>query len=120
MHSVDISRSDVDLAGIALRCTTAPEVDTIVVVIKPWPPGSHPKVTLRIGSKIEEFDATVLEPFTVLLLPRGATAFLTETWRTDPSVSISIEGASKVTNGTVPIDGFGPAFDDLMKNCVLP
>src|SRR5579863_2562545 len=40
MHSAEISRSDIALAGMVLRCTTAPDVDTIVVVVEPWPPGS--------------------------------------------------------------------------------
>jgi hypothetical protein len=118
MHSADVSRSD--LAGLVLHCQTAPDVDTIVMVIEPWPPASHPKVTLHIGARNAQFDATVLEPFTALLLPRGATAFLTESWRTDPFVSVSIEGGNKVMNGTVPIGGLGLAFDDLLKSCPLP
>lgn len=118
MHSADVSQSD--LAGLVLRCQTAPDVDTMVMVIEPWPPASHPKVTLHIGARDAQFDATVLEPFTALLLPRAATAFLTESWRTDPHVSIRIEGENKVMNGTVPIGGLGPAFDDLLKSCPLP
>jgi hypothetical protein len=95
-------------------------VDTIVVVVEPLPPASHPKVTLHIGAKNAKFDATVLEPFTALLLPRGATAFLTESWQIDPHVSINIEGAGKVTNGIVPIGNLGPAFDGLLKTCLGP
>lgn len=120
MHSVDLAQSDISLAGLVLRCQTAPDVDTVVVVVDPLPPGSHPKVSLRIGGKSVQFDATVLEPFTALLLPRSATAFLTETWRIAPVVAISIEEASKTTKGAVPIGSLGPAYDELLKSCFSP
>jgi hypothetical protein len=120
MHISDSSQSDVGLAGIALRCTGTLEVNTIVVVIEPWPPSSHPRVTLSVGSKNATFDATVLQPFTVLLLPRAATSLLIESWQTDPSLSVNIEGPTKRTNGIVSIANLGPAFDDLLKGCLTP
>jgi hypothetical protein len=120
MRTADSSQSDIDLAGIALRCSATPEVNTTVVVIEPLAPGSHPKVTLRIGPKIAKFDAMVLKPFTVLLLPRAATSFLIESWQTDPNLSVNIERPSKTTNGIVSLAGLGPAFDDLLKGCLTP
>jgi hypothetical protein len=179
MHSVDISRSDVDLAGIALRCTTAPEVDTIVVGFEPWPLDSHPKVTLRIGSKSAAGEAaagTTVKCFTTCkAIPGGAAQppfhrvadpqtldspaaggwrlvrirnprrgpdtfsimHSADVSRSDPAglvlrcqtapdvdtIVMVIEpwpDGNKAMNGTVPIGGLGPAFNDLLKSCPLP
>src|SRR5262249_31636324 len=45
MQMADTARSDIDLAGLTLRCSD-PGFDVLVVFLKPFPPRRHPKVKL--------------------------------------------------------------------------
>src|SRR5262249_16560991 len=49
MQTADAARSDIDLAGLTLRCSDT-GFDVIVVFLKPFPPRTHPKVKLTTGS----------------------------------------------------------------------
>src|SRR5262249_23883382 len=48
MQTADAARSDIDLAGLALRCSDT-GFDVLVVFLKPFPPRAHPKVKLTTG-----------------------------------------------------------------------
>src|SRR5262249_51216293 len=45
MQTADPARSDVDLVGLTLRCSDT-GFDVLVVLLKPFPPRTHPKVKL--------------------------------------------------------------------------
>src|SRR5262249_29637112 len=45
MQTADATRSDIDLAGLTLRCSDT-GFDVLVVFLKPFPPRRHPKVKL--------------------------------------------------------------------------
>jgi hypothetical protein len=80
MQTADPARSDLDLAGLMVRCgTTGPDV--VVVLVKPLPPRAHPKVKLAAGGSIAQFDGTVIPPGASLSLPGDVGALVTAPWQ---------------------------------------
>src|SRR2546428_10877556 len=70
LQEADRARSDGNLAGLTLRCTET-GFDVAVVVVPPFPPGSHPKVKLAAAPapSTVEFDATVASHGGAIRLP---------------------------------------------------
>jgi len=116
VHTVDIARSDVDLAGLMLRCAPG-GIEALIIVLDPRPPSSRPWVKARAAGMEEQFEARIVPPFTALLLPPEAAALLTGQWRTSDEVAIEIEAEPSAVKGTVSLAGLGPALDDLRASC---
>src|SRR5580704_8758076 len=68
MRTADIVKSDIDLAGLMLRCAQT-NFEVIIVLVRPLPPRAHPKVTVGTGGSGVEFTATVVPPGAEVLLP---------------------------------------------------
>ncbi len=114
MRTADTAASDLDLAGVLLRCgDQGPEMR--VVVLTPFPPRARPEVTIAVGTREMRFDATVVPPGAELLLPQDVLA--DAQLRSAREISIRINTAGAAIKGAVTIEGLNTALATLAVNC---
>jgi hypothetical protein len=121
MRTADIVKSDIDLAGLMLRCAQN-NFEVIVVLVRPLPPRAHPKVTVGTGGSSVEFTATVVPPGAEVLLPADASALASGPWQAAPELSVQIAAVegdepSAAVQGIIPLAGLGNAIPLLLSNC---
>jgi hypothetical protein len=116
MKTADASRSDIDLAGLMLRCRDA-GVDVVIVFLKPFPPRAQPKVKLTTPSSTVHLEATVISPGTAISLPAEAAALVNGSWQSSSELAIEINNDSNAVRGVVSLVGLGPALLLLTSNC---
>jgi hypothetical protein len=101
MQTADPARSDLDLAGLMVRCgTTSPDV--VVVLVKPLPPRAHPKVKLAAGGSIAQFDGAVVSPGASLSLPADVGALVDGPWQSSPELAIEVDDSNDPIRGVIP------------------
>jgi hypothetical protein len=115
-HTADAMRSDLDLAGLMLRCGEI-GTDVIIVVISPFPPRAHPSVIIVADGKEWRFEARVLSAGAELLLPADAAHLVAGPWQSAHELAIKISSQDQSFGGVIPIDGLGPALVKLSANC---
>jgi hypothetical protein len=115
MQTPDPSRSDINLAGLMLRCSDK-SFEVLIVLLEPLSPRSRPEVKLTTGGAVA-FTASVVSPNAVLALPSEATALVTGPWQSAPEVAIEVDESDKVIRGVVSFAGLAPALDLLRSNC---
>jgi hypothetical protein len=121
MKTADVTKSDIDLAGLMLRCGES-NIEVLVVLIRPLPPRGHPKVILTVGGKSIEFIASVVPPGAEVLLPPEATVLASRPWQAAPELSVevgAVEGDDPPTpiQGVISLAGLGAALSRLQANC---
>ena len=121
MKTADVMKSDIDLAGLMLRCGES-HVEVLLVLVRPLPPRAHPKVTVSAGGKSTDFTATVVPPGVEVLLPQEASALASGPWQTAPELSVQIgavEGKDQPSpiQGVISLAGLGGALPLLLANC---
>lgn len=116
MQTADISRSDIDLAGLTIRCAEG-TAEVLVVLVRPFPPRAHPKVTIEAGSTPVEFNTSVASPGLMLLLPADANALATGPWQTVAELKVEIADEHAPIHGVIPLTGLGAALRLLQQNC---
>jgi hypothetical protein len=114
-RAADIS-SDVDLAGLMLRCHDG-RAEVIVAVVSPFSPHSRPTVTLRANGQEWRFETTVVPPGAQLLLPATATALASGAWQSANQLTVKISWQQTAIAGVIPIDGLRGALATLLANC---
>jgi len=124
MQTADIGKSDLDLAGLMLRCGDA-GVEVLLVLVSPVLPRAHPKVITTAAGKSADFTATVVPPGAALLLPQEVTALASGPWTAASELAVQVEpgpGDSEPSaiRGIVPLTGLGAALPLLMANCTSP
>jgi hypothetical protein len=119
MQIADISGSDLEFAGLMLRCNDT-SIDVLIVLVRPLAPHSHPTVEFKTGSKPVQFTANVLAPGALLLLPPEAAALAVGPWQGLPKLSITVEGEYGLISGVVSLTGLTNALQVLRANCQIP
>jgi hypothetical protein len=115
MRTADISKSDADFAGLMLRCATN-GIEVVVVVLEPRSPRAHPHIKIGVPSKEAQYEATVVPPFTALLLPQDVSAQAAGPWLSAAELSIEVDG-ERAIHGIVALGGLRKALDDLRTSC---
>lgn len=123
MHTADTSRSDLDLAGLMIRCGgnnaelagNNPEV--VVVLIPALPFRARPHVVLGKPGNETQFEATVAPPGTAVLLPREATTLLNGPWQALDDLFIRVNDGQTTIYGVVALAGLQAAFKLLLASC---
>ncbi len=113
MAAAELSGSDIDFAGLNLRCVDQ-DFEILVFLISPLPPQARPAIAMNGKT----FQGSVIPPGTAVLLPREASALAEEQWRSLPSVSIEVEYNGAKTHGLVSLDGFDTALQTLVETCL--
>lgn len=116
MQTADAARSDIDLAGLALRCSDT-GFDVLVVFLKPFPPRTHPKVKLTTGGATVQLEATVIPPGAAISLPAEAAMLLKGSGQSSSELAIEVEDDGNATRGIISLVGLGPALSLLTANC---
>jgi hypothetical protein len=115
-RTADVSKSDLEFAGLMLRCGER-SVEILIVVVRAFPPRAHRKVKLAAGSSTAELTASVVPPDVLLLLPSDATALATGAWQTATELSVTVEDEQGAIRGVIPLVGFGHALALLRSAC---
>ena len=117
MRTADLIRSDANLAGMMFRCGKT-AIETLLVVVAPLPPDTKPTVKISSGGTAASFDATIVAPFVLILLPPDAAALFTGRWRTSTDeISVEIDENDETIRGYVALAGLNDALGQLTGNC---
>jgi hypothetical protein len=132
-HTSDMMRSDLDLAGLMLRCHdpktestgmqaqgTAPTgggAEVAIVVVTPFPPRAVPSVTIGAAGKEWHFEAHVVPPGAELLLPAEAAKLAAGQWQSIHELTVRVSWQERSFGGIIPIDGLADALATLTTTC---
>ncbi|PJG55740.1 hypothetical protein CVM73_08670 [Bradyrhizobium forestalis] len=120
MKTADTTQSDPDFAGLIVRCAPKGKIDVLVALIRPFPPRSHPKVTIAAsGGGTLTFDASMAAAGAAVLLPDEVSAFAAGKWQTTPSLSVVVRESDSEIKGMVALNGLREAYNSLLANCSL-
>jgi hypothetical protein len=118
MKTADMAQSDPDFAGLIVRCAPKGRIDVLVALIRPFPPRSHPKVTIAAsGGGTLTFEASMAAAGAAVLLPDEVSAFAAGKWQTTPSLSVVVRESDAEIKGTVALAGLREAYHSLLANC---
>lgn len=117
LRTADFERSDPRLAGLMLRCSKA-GIETVIVVIEPFPPQSRPQVRLASQGEDSHFVGTIIPSGAGIRLPGEATDLLTGSWRFRKELEIKVAVDSVAVNGTVSLTGLPEALASLNEECI--
>jgi hypothetical protein len=117
VQTANPSRSDIDLAGLMLRCGDD-GVDVLIVFIRPLAPRSRPSVKLTARGTPVAFDGLVIPPGVLISLPREATTLALGPWQSSPELALEVTENGNVIRGVVSLAGLAPALALLMSNCL--
>ena len=116
MHTADTSRSDLDLAGLMIRCSET-SAEVVIVLLPALPFRTRPHVTLGKPGNETQFEATVAPPGTAVLLPRDATTLVSGPWQALEDLFIRIDDGQSTISGVVKLAGLEAAFKELQASC---
>jgi hypothetical protein len=116
LRIASLTQSDPNLAGLMVRCAKD-DVDVLLVLIEPLPPRARPTVSIRAGGKDLRFEASVVPPGALILLPHQAAALASGPWQSLPELNLDVVYEQKATRGVIQVDGLRPALDRLRRSC---
>jgi len=118
MKTADTTQSDEDFAGLIIRCAPKGRVDVLVALIRPFPPRSHPQVTIAsAGGGSQTFEASMAAAGAAVLLPDEVSAFAGGKWQTIPSLAITVKESSSEIKGLIALNGLREAYNSLLASC---
>jgi hypothetical protein len=117
MRTADGSRSDLDFAGLMLRCGDV-EPEVLVVLVRPLPIYSHPNIAIEADSSSVDLIATVVPPGLLVLLPSEATALAKGPWRRIAEVKMTVAEKGISISGVVLLAGLDAAMPQLEASCL--
>jgi hypothetical protein len=112
MATAELSGSDIDFAGLNLRCAD-PDFEVLIFLLSPLQPHARPAIVIN-GKK---FHGNVVSPGTAILLPREASDLAREQWRSFPNLSIEVEDDGTKSHGLISLEGFNTALQTLVGTC---
>ena len=112
MATAEFSGSDIDFAGLNLRCA-GPDFEVLIFLLSPLRPQAQPAVVINGKS----FHGNVVSPGTAILLPREASDLAREQWRSFPNLSVEVEDDGTKTHGLISLEGFNTALQTLVGTC---
>jgi hypothetical protein len=117
LHTADFERSDPRLAGLMLRCGRR-GIETILVVVEPFPPHAQPQITLRTLGQESHFVGAIIPTGAGVRLPSDATGLVTGTWHMARELEIKVTEGDAVIDGVVALAGLPEALESLNAECV--
>ena len=115
-HTADVSRSDLDLAGVMVRCGEK-EMELIVVAVTPFSPRAKPEVTVRADAREWRFKAQVIPPGAELQLPADTIRLAFASWQSARELKVDVASAEQSFAGVIPIEGMSQALAALGAYC---
>jgi hypothetical protein len=115
-RTADVAKSDLEFAGLMLRCGEK-SVEILIVLVKAFPPRANLKVKLVAGASTAELTASVVPPDVLLLLPSDAIALATGAWQGATELSVTVVDQRGAIRGVIPLAGLGHALASLRSAC---
>ena len=116
MHTVDPSKSDLDIAGLMIRCHDG-GTQVVIVLLRDFPVRAKPRVVLgKPGNEIQ-FEATVTSPGTAILLPGDAKELVNNSWHAENDLLLQIDSGHIRIHGVIPLTGLRAAYNLLAATC---
>ena len=116
MHTADTSRSDLDLAGLTIRCREG-GTEVAIILLRAFPLRARPQVVLGKPENEIKFEATVAPPGTVILVPIDTATLVSRTLQTASKLFIRVDDGQTTIRGVVSLAGLQPAFKALVASC---
>jgi hypothetical protein len=121
MKTADTLRSDIDFAGLMVRCSKA-KVDVLVVLVTPLPPQSRPQVTIdpiqAMNQTVRVFEGKMAAAGAAIVLPDEATNLAGGPWQSLPFLSLNVKEGDVAVKGVVALDGLRAAYGNLISSCI--
>ncbi|WP_244443212.1 hypothetical protein [Bradyrhizobium sp. Ai1a-2] len=117
MKTADTRQSDPDFAGLIIRCAPKGKVEVLVALIRPFPPRSHPQVTLASAGFSQSFEATMAAAGAAVLLPEEAGVLASGKWQSTPSLTVTVKETTSEIKGIVALNGLREAYGTLLASC---
>lgn len=118
-RSADPSRSDVDLAGLMIRCMRPNAFEVVVALVGPLPIRTRQTVRLESGRASLTFEGESIAPGSLLLLPPEA-ADAIMIWKENDQLTVTIQTSPNVIRGVIPISGLASGLRKLTEACATP
>ena len=115
-HTADVGHSDVDFAGVMVRCGEK-DMEVIVVAVTPFSPRAKPEVTVSTNAQEWRFNAQVISPGAELQLPIEAIRLAAGSWQSARELTIRVVSQEQSFSGVVPTEGMGQALTALRAYC---
>ncbi len=112
MATAELSDSDVDLAGLDLRCGEL-DLEVLVFLLSPLRPQARLEITIN-GKKLS---GNVISPGTAILLPKEASDLAREQWPSLPNLSVEVQNETAKIHGVISLEGFNIALQRLVETC---
>jgi hypothetical protein len=116
MHTADTSRSDLDLAGLMIRCREG-GTEIVIALIRAFPLRARPHVVFGNPGNETQFQATIAPPGTAVLLPGDATILINGLWQAQNDLLIRVDDGQTTIRGVVALAGLQAAFKVLLASC---
>lgn len=116
MHTADTSRSDLDLAGLMIRCSER-GTEAVIILIRTFPFRARPHVVFGKPGNETQLEATVAPPGTSVLLPGDATTLVSGSWQAQSDLFIRIDEGQTTIRGVIALAGLQAAFKVLAASC---
>jgi hypothetical protein len=117
MKTADTARSDLDLAGLIVRCTPKGKVDVLIALIRPFPPRTRPQVTIASSSGSQTFEGTLTAAGAAVVLPDEVAAFVAGKWQSTPALTVTVKENDSQIKGVVELNGLREAYGSLLASC---
>ncbi len=117
MHVADALKSDPDFAGLIIRCREKSALQIAFVVIRPFPPRTHPQISISAGQMKAHFETSVIPPGSLLSLPNEAEVLAKGPWQSANQLKVEIESEGDTIQGIVSLENLSNAIAFLQSNC---
>lgn len=117
MRTADLMQSDAEFAGLAIRCRAKSALQIAFIVITPFHPRTHPKVTVAINHAEMKFQAEVIPPGSMIALPDEAEVLAKGPWQSAKALSVDIEGEGVKIHGVISLENLAGAIAQLQASC---
>lgn len=117
LHTMDFERSDPRLAGILLQC--GPHgIETVIVVVEPFPPHSQPEVTLRTPEQAFQSAGRVIPAGAGIRLQWDPAHLMALARHEASELEVKVAAGGAAMSGVVALAGLPKALEWLNAECV--
>lgn len=116
MRTADTSRSDLDLAGLMIRCNSG-HTELAIVLLRAFPLRANPVVTLGQSGHERQFKATIGAPGTAVVITGDPKSNIGDEWQSEADLFIRVVDGPTSVSGVVALAGLQSAFKSLVASC---
>jgi hypothetical protein len=100
-----------------VRCRPKSGLQVAFALITPFRPRSTPKITIGFNRTDIPFQAEVIPPGSLVVLPNEAEVLVKGAWQSAKELTVNIEGEGTRIHGVVSLANLSGAVAQLEANC---